>query len=344
MGSPLADPGTSAVAWRREGNRMNRRDTVLALFALGAVPLAAEAQQAERVRRIGAIVSGEGEVALNSLRAGLRERGWVEGQNLSIESRFIEGKPERIPAAVADLVNLPVDVIIASANPVIVALMRATKTIPIIMSVVGDPVGSRFIASLAKPGGNVTGLSNIAEGLSAKRLEILREINPRISKVGVLRNSTIPTHAVLFGETEAAARTMKVNVIPVDFREAKDFEGVFGILRKAGADSVITLPDPVTTAYKEQIVGLSARYGLFGMYPWREFVAVGGLISYGPSNADLWRRSAGYVDRILKGTKPGDLPVEQPTKFELVINLKTAKALAITIPPSVLLRADELIQ
>jgi putative ABC transport system substrate-binding protein len=241
-------------------------------------------------------------------------------------------------------VALKVDVIVASSNPAIGALKSRTRTIPIVMAVVGDPVGAGFIASLSRPGGNITGLSNLAEGLSAKRLEILMELNPRMSRIAVLRNSAIPTHADLYRETEVAARTMRVTLVPVDFRGAEDFESAFRTMARHRVDAFISLPDPVTTGQRAKIVNLAAKHRLAGIYSFAVFVESGGLAAYGPSYTDLWRRSAGYVDRILKGARPADLPVEQPTKFELVINMKTARALGITIPQSILVRADRVIE
>jgi len=318
------------------------------LVALGAgaiaAALAAHAQQAGIVPRIGVIFTGNAQHAWDAFRQGLRERGWIEGRNIVIEYRPVGDTLERVPDIVAELVGLKVDVIVASANQVIIALKRATQTIPIVMSVVADPVGAGFIASLARPGGNITGLSNVAEGLSAKRLEILKEVDPRISRVAVLRNSGIPTHGVLLKETEAGAQALKLTLVPVDFRGVGDFEEAFKTMARERANALIVFPDPVTAARGTLIVSLAARYGLTAIYPREEFIDAGGLVAYGPNNTDLWRRSAGYVDRILKGAKPANLPIELPTKFELVINMKTAKALGLTIPQSVLVRADRVIE
>jgi ABC-type uncharacterized transport system substrate-binding protein len=212
------------------------------------------------------------------------------------------------------------------------------------MTVVGDPVGAGFVASLSRPGGNITGLSNIAEQLSGKRLELLKEIRPKIVRIAVLRNPTIPTHTVLWNETEAAATAMRIKLIVEDFRGADDFEGLFSAMARERSEALIVLPDPITLSRREQAADLAQRNRIPTMYPFGEFVEAGGLMAYGPNNLDLWRRGAIYVDKILKGRKPADLPVEQPTKFELVINLKAAKQIGLTIPPSVLARADKVIK
>ncbi len=313
------------------------------MFVLAA-PLASVAQpQSAKVPRVG-VIYPEGAAAREAFGEGLRERGWIEGRNIIVENRPGEGNVERLVETAAEIVDLKVDVIVASSNPAIAALKSRTRTIPIVMAVVGDPVGAGFIASLSRPGGNITGLSSLAEGLSAKRLEILVELNPRMSRIAVLRNSAIPTHAVLYGETQVAARTMKVTLVPVDFRGAEDFDGAFRTMVRDRVDAFVPLPDPVTIAQRATIVNLAAKHRLAGIYPFGVFVESGGLAAYGPSITDLWRRSAGYVDRILKGARPADLPVQQPTKFELLINMKTAKELGITIPQSVLVRADRVIE
>ena len=275
---------------------------------------------------------------------GLRELGYIEGKNIVIEARSAEGNFDRLPDLAAELVRLRVDVIVASSNPAIIALKQATQTIPIVMTVVGDPVGAGFVASLARPGGNVTGLSNIAEELSGKRLELLKEINPKITRVAVFRNPTIPTHAVLWKETQDAATALGIKLLPLDIRGPDDFESAFGAMVKERAEAFIVLPEPITLTHRQQIVDLAAKKRLPGMYPFGDFTDAGGLIYYGPSRTDLWRRGATYVDKILKGTKPADLPVERPMKFELVINLKTAKQIGLTIPPNLLARADRVIK
>jgi putative ABC transport system substrate-binding protein len=303
----------------------------------------ADAQQAVKRPRISVIYT-EGPSARDAFRQGLQERGWIEGQNIVVDYRLEDGRAERLTALTAELVNSKIDVIVASSNPVISALKRATDTVPIVMSVVGDPVGAGFVASLARPGGNITGLSNLAEGLSAKRLEILREIKPGITRVAVLRNSSIATHVALYRETEIAAHAMKVMLVPIDFRAATELEEAFKTMVRERADAFIPLPDPITVAGRATVVGLAAKHALAGMYPFAFFVEAGGLSAYGSSVTDLWRRAAGYVDRILQGAKPAELPIEQPTKFELVLNQKTAKTLGIAFPQSLLLRADKVIE
>lgn len=242
------------------------------------------------------------------------------------------------------MVRLNLDVIVGSSNPAITALKKATLTIPIVMAVVGDPVGAGFVQSLARPGSNVTGLSNLAEGLSAKRLELLKEVVPNTSRIAVLRHPTIPTHAVLFRETQDAANVLGVKLVLFDIRGPDEFAGTFDSMVRDQAQAFIVLPEPTTLVHRARVVQLAAKHRLPAMYPFDDFVEAGGLLSYSPSRSDLWRRSAGYVDRILKGAKPTDLPVAQPTTFELVINLKAARTLGLTIPPSLLLRADRVIE
>ena len=323
---------------------MRLRATGLILtLALGFLwPLSVDAQQPVKIPRIGVLAGGAPNH--HAFRQGLSERGYVEGRTITIEWRDVEGKLDRLPDVAAELVRLKVDVIVVSSNPAVIALKQATQTIPIVMANVGDPVGAGFVAGLAKPGGNITGLSNQHEETSGKRLGLLKEVNPKISHVAVLRNPSIPTHSVLWRETQTAATALGVKALAVDFRSHDDFESAFGTMIRGRTDALVVLPDPVTNTRRKQIVELAARYRLPAMYPFSQWVEDGGLISYGPSPADLWRRSAYYVDRILKGAKPADLPVEQPTKFELIINLKTAKALGLTIPQSILIRADQVIQ
>ena len=294
--------------------------------------------------RLGVLVSTAQGFQREPLLQGLRELGYIEGKNITIEYRSAEGDFKRLPELAAELVRLKVDVIVSSSNPAIIALKQATNTIPVVMTIVGDPVGAGFIASLAQPGGNITGLTNIAEQLSGKRLELLKEINPKIARVAVFRNPTIPTHAVLWKETQDAAPALGLKLLPLDIRAPDEIEGAFGAMVKQRAEAFIVLPQPVITSKQQQIVELAAKNRLPGMYPFGEDADLGGLMSYGPSRADLWKRGAVYVDKILKGRKPADLPVEQPTKFELVVNLKTAKQIGLTIPPNVLARADKVIK
>jgi putative tryptophan/tyrosine transport system substrate-binding protein len=304
----------------------------------------AQAQPAKKVYRIGVLASTNFSFQREAFLRGLGDLGYAEGKNITIEYRSAEGKFDRLPELAAELVSLKVDVIVASSNPAIIALKQATKTIPIVMTVVADPVGAGFIASLARPGGNITGLSNIAEDLSGKRLELLKEVNPKITRVAVFRNPTIPTHAVLWKETNAAANTLGLRLITQDIGGPEDFEVAFTAILRDRAEALIVLPEPITLAHRKHIVDLAAKNRLPGMYAFEQFTDAGGLMAYGPSYTDLWRRGATYVDKILKGTKPADLPVEQPTKFELIINLKAAKQIGLTVPPNVLARADRVIK
>jgi putative ABC transport system substrate-binding protein len=242
------------------------------------------------------------------------------------------------------LVRLNVAVIVASSNPAIIALRKATPTIPIVMSVVGDPVGAGFVQSLARPGGNITGLSNLAEGLSAKRLELLKEAVPNISRIAVLRNPRIPTHAVLLRETQGAADALGMRAVPFDTPDPEEFAETFDSIVRDRPQALIVFPDPITIARPMRVAELAAKHRLPAMYGFDDFVHAGGLMSYSPNRSDLWRRSAGYVDRILRGAKPAELPVAQPSKFEFTINLKAARALGLTIPPSLLLRADRVLE
>ncbi len=321
---------------------MNRKIVVSVVVTLILASFhLAEAQKPAKVPRIG-VLSGPIDPGVEAFRLGLRELGYVEGKSITIEHRSAEGKFDRLPDLAAELVRLKVDVIVASSNQAIIALKKATQTIPIVMSIAGDPVGAGFIASLARPGGNITGLSGIAEQLSGKRLELLKEINPKIDRVAVFWSPTI--HAVLWKETQAAATVLGIKLLPLDIRAPDAIESAFGTMAREHAEALVVLPEPISFTHRKQIVDLAAKNRLPAMYPWNEFVDSGGLMAYAPNRDDLWRRAATFVDKILKGTKPADLPVEQPTKFELVINLKTAKGLGLTIPQSVLIRANKIIQ
>ena len=314
----------------------------MVLFSAAAIaaPLTSVAQ----TQKLPRIVATGPEIYRDALRQGLQERGYSEGKNIIVEYRVFDGRPDALPGLIAETMALKPDVIVASSNPLVAALKKATQTIPIVMGVVGDPVGSGLVDSLGRPGGNITGLSNLAEGLSAKRFEILMELRPRLSRVAVLRHGLNPTHAIFYREIEGAARAAKVTPVLVDFRTAADFEEAFKTMSKERADALVALPDPITTANRALLIGWSEKYKLPTIYPFSHFVEHGGLVAYGPTIPDLWRRAAGYVDRILKGAKPAELPIEQPTKFELFFNLKAAKALGITIPQSLLLRADKVIE
>jgi putative tryptophan/tyrosine transport system substrate-binding protein len=301
-----------------------------------------------KVYRIGLILTAPPGPAAHIARAldeGLRELGYVEGRNIVVERRFADGKQERLPALAAELVRLKVDVIVTGSNPVVAAVKQATTTIPVVMAVSRDPVGAGFIASLARPGGNITGLSNDpTPEILGKNLELLKEAVPGVSRVAFLWNPVPPGAGTYRDVVESAARRLGVTFQSVEVRGRNEFEGAFAAMVRERAGGVVVAGDPVTFGARSQVVLLAARNRLPAMYVQREFVEGGGLMSYGPNIAHQFRRAAVYVDKILKGAKPAALPVEQATRFELVINLKTAKALGLTIPPSVLLRADEVIQ
>ncbi len=328
--------------------------TVISL-ALGALllPLSAstEAQQAKNVHRIGYLsathLSGESS-RLDGFRHTLRDLGYVEEKNIVIEYRFAEGQFDRLPDLAAELVRLKVDVIVTTGSPATRAAQHATRTIPLVMTVVGDPIKTGFVASLAKPGGNITGLTQIAPQLSGKRLELLKEAFPKISRVAVFVDGAVTAQQLsgsLKQETQMAAEALGVKL---QFLEVggpnPDLDGAFRTATSQRTGALIILPGPVLLLHRKRIVDLAAKSRLPAIYPHGEFVEAGGLMFYGPDFIDLYRRAATYVDKILKGAKPADLPVEQPTKFELVVNLKTAKALGLTIPPSVLFKADQVIQ
>jgi putative ABC transport system substrate-binding protein len=314
-----------------------------------AAPLAAEAQQAAKIARIGYLA---GSLAGNphlpeAFRQGLRDLGYVEGRTVVIEYRDAEGKLERLPALAAELVALKVDVILAGGTPQALAAKQATRTLPIVFAAHADPVGSGLVTSLARPGGNVTGLSLLAPELVGKRLEQLKQAVPGVNRVAVLWEPGAYvelTERDILKETEVAARALGVRLQFVEARGPADFDRAFSDMTRARAGALTVLPSTMFIIERRRLVDLAAKNRLPAVYTSREYVDAGGLMSYGPSIADLFRRAATYVDKILKGAKPGDLPVEQPTKFELVINLKTAKALGLTIPPSVLSRADEVLQ
>ena len=314
--------------------------------ALLAAPLAAEAQPAPKVWRIGHLEYAYPTYArdLEAFRQRLRELGYVDGKNLVIETRVADASFSGLRALAAELVDLKVDVIAASGNATIEALMQATKTIPIVMISSGDPVGAGLVSSLARPGGNVTGLANLAEGLSVKWLELLTQCVPGITRVGVVMVPNTPAHATYLGEIKAAAQRTGIAVHGLEVRGREEIERAFTALAKARDQGIVVLPNPVTLTNQTQIVELAAKNRLPAMYPWPEFTESGGLMAYSTSRSELYRRAAAFVARILKGAKPADLPIEQPTKFTLVINLKTAKALGLTIPPSLLQRADQVIE
>jgi putative tryptophan/tyrosine transport system substrate-binding protein len=325
-----------------------RRKLLIALAAGGLTPLASLAQQsAARVPRIGFLGNSTAALEANLVgpfRDGLRDLGYVEGRSILIEYRWAEGKYERFPELIAELVALEVDVIVTAGTPAALAVKRATTRIPIVIAAVGDPVGTGLVASLSRPGGNVTGLAAIAPDLEGKRLELLMELVPKLSHVSFLSNPGNPLHVASEKQARSAARALHLDVQFVAVRSDPEFDDAFDAILKERPGAMIVLADRVFLHNRARLVDFAARNRLPAVYPYVELVEAGGLMSFGPNYADLHRRAATYVDKILKGAKPGDLPVEQPTKFELVINMKTAKALGIKILPSVLLRADRVIE
>jgi len=323
---------------------MNRR-TFLCGLTLGALaaPLAAKAQQAGKVYRIGFLRSGHPpEGYIEGLQQGLREQGYVPGQNVVIELRATDGSADPLPGLAEELVRSRVDVVLASAALAALAVKRTTVSVPVVFVGVFDPVGLGLVSSLARPGGNVTGLAANAADLAGKRLELLRVIVPRLRRVALLSHPANPTNSIQLKGAQAAARTLGVQLELVTIQGPGDFDAPAKAVR--GADGLLQLESPLFVTYRARLAELAARSRLPAIFSQREYVEAGGLISYGTDFHDLYRRAGRYVDKILKGAKPADLPVEQPTKFDLVINLKTAKALGLTIPQSLLLRADEVIQ
>ena len=329
---------------------VDRRTFLSALTGgLLATPLTAEAQPAGKVYRIGYLTSGFKEVpgsnpGLAPFSQSLRELGYVEGRNLTLEIRYAEGRTERFPALAAELANLKVDVLVAVSTPGALAAKQATSTIPIVMVSVGEPVEVKLVDSLAHPGGNVTGLSLIAPQLAAKRLDLLKQALPKLLRVTVLWNSANQGMKARFQETQGGAQLLGVTLHSVTIQSPDDFDPLFAAMTRDRPESLLVLADTVTVANRQRTVEFAAKNRVPAIYEARTFVDSGGLMSYGVDFADHYRRTAIYVDKILKGTKPADLPVELPTKFEFVINLKTAKALGLTIPPSLLQRADQVIE
>ncbi len=327
--------------------RIRQAAILIVALALGvlAVPLAAEAQQAGKVPRIGVLLSfTEPDPRVEALKQGLRELGWIEGQNVGLEYRYANNKLEQLPNLAVELVRLKVDVIVTGGEAGIRAARDATSTIPIVMANSGDPVGTGLIASLSRPGGNMTGLSLLTPDLGGKRMELLKETVPKVSRVAVLWNPTNAVKVLELKSTEVAAKALGVMVTSFEVRAPTDFDRAFAAIGRERPTALTTLTDPLTLGHQKQIAEFAAKSRLPMIAENREFAEAGGLLTYGASLRDLYRRAATYVDKILKGAKPGDLPVEQPTKFELVVNLKTAKTLGIKIPQSVLIRADEVIR
>ncbi len=324
---------------------MRRREFFMLLGAAAAVwPLAALAEQTAKLPSLGFLTAGDGSVGLPALLEGLRQLGWIERKTIVIEYRYAENRNDRLPELAAELVRLNVDVIVAAGTLAPLAAKRATATIPIVMTSAGDPLGTGLISSLARSGGNVTGLSLMSPDLSGKRLELLKQIVPALARVAIIWNADNPYPALVFRQTENAARLLKLEAQSLEVRTPDDLNSALEAAVRGKANALITVEDPLTVNHRKQIADFAAKNRLPTISGLREYVDAGGLLSYGPALADLYRRAANYVDKILKGAKPSELPVEQPTKFELVINLKTAKALGLAIPPDMLAIADEVIE
>jgi len=320
---------------------------LLILLTVASVHLA-EAQQPTKIPRIGVLAAATPATAAHLIEAfkqGLHEHGYVEGQNVALELRFGDGKAEQFPILAAELVRLKVDVILALTNPVIDAVRQATQTIPIVMPAASDPVGAGFVASLARPSGNITGLTGYSPELNGKRLELLKEAFPKLSRVALLLSPNFPGSTLDLKETQSAARSLGLRIQPLEVRDDSDIDRSFKAMIKERADALTMFPGhPVLFVNRKKIVELAANHRLPAMYSLIEFVDAGGLMFYGPDLLAGYRRAADYVDKLLKGAKPADLPVEQPTKFEFVINLKASRRIGLTIPPNVLARADKVIR
>ena len=330
---------------------MRRRDFIKAIAASAAAwPLTARAQQSpSTVRRIGILLpesksAAEARGLLEAFRQGLKEMGWVEGQNIAFEYRSADNKEDALPKIAVGLVQLRLDAILAEGTAAIQAAKDATQSIPIVMASSNDPVASRLIATLNQPGGNVTGLSLQSSELAGKRVQLLTEIVAKLARLAVLSNPTNPSHALAVQQMRSAAQSFGVGFAVVEASAPDKFDSAFATITTLGADSLVVLPDGMFFGQHRRLVELTAASHLPALFPEREVVEAGGLIAYGPSLPASFRRAAAYIDKILRGTKPGDIPVEQPTKFELVINLTTAKALGLTVPPALQARADEMIE
>jgi len=322
---------------------------LIVILSLGALvsPLTSDAQQPGKVFRLGFLFPGTaafGSLRLEPLRQRLRELGYLEGQNFSIEYRWADGKLDRLPELAAELVQLHVDAIMTAAMPAAQAVQSATRTIPIVMVDPGDPVSTGLVVSLARPGGNATGLSSISPDLSAKNLEILWEAVPQLSRVAFLWNAASRDAELALHAVQSAARALGIEIQSVNVHGAEEFERAFAAVTREHAAALLVFPDPLTFSHRGRIVDFAVTHQLPAMFGAREFVDAGGLMSYGPNFPDMFQRAAIYVDKILKGAKPADIPVEQPMKFELIINRKTAEALGLTLPATLLFRADEVIK
>jgi putative tryptophan/tyrosine transport system substrate-binding protein len=328
---------------------MKRREFITLLGGAAAWPLAARAQQAERVRRIGMLMSQaandtEGQARVASFLQGLQELGWSIGRNARIDVRWSAGNAEDVRKYAVELVALQSEIILSNGTPAVAALLQATRSVPIVFAAVADPVGAGFVDSLARPGGNTTGFISLEYGLSAKWMELLKEIAPGTTRAAVLRDPTITAGIGQFAAIQTAAPSLGVEVRPLNVRDPGEIDDAVMAFARATNGGLIVTGGPLTAFHHDLIVTLAARHKLPAVYANRFYVIAGGLISYGPDLVDQNRQAAGYVDRILRGEKPADLPVQTPTKYEMVINLKTAKALGLEVPPTLLARADEVIE
>jgi putative ABC transport system substrate-binding protein len=328
---------------------VNRREFITLLGGAAACPLAARAQQAERVRRIGVLLSlsaddPQGQARLMAFVQGLQQLGWTDGRNMRIDARWSGGNADDARKYAAELVALAPEVILASGGSVAGPVLQVTRTVPVVFTITPDPVGAGFVASLARPGGNATGFTQVEYGTSAKFLELLKEIAPRVTRAAVLRDPAIPQGIGQFAVIQSVAPSLRMEVNPVDIRDAGDIERAVTAFAHSLNGGLIVPGSGLATVHRELIIRLAARHKLPAVYSARYFVTSGGLISYGADLIDPHRLAAGYVDRILKGEKPADLPVQAPTKYETVINLKTAKSLGLEIPTTLLARADEVIE
>jgi len=332
---------------------MRRREFIVyagsAVAAPQIWPLATRAQQSERVRRIGVLLQAvksdpESQIRIKAFVKGLEQFGWTEGRNLQLDYRWAGGNSDDIRKHAADLVALAPDVLVAAGSATVGALQQSTRTVPIVFATVGDPVGAGFVESLARPGGNITGFAIFEYAIGAKWLELLREISPRTTRVAVLRDPSVATGPGQFGAIQTAAPSLRMEISPVNMRDASELGRALTAFAQSPNGGLIVSGTPLAQLHRNLIITLAARHKLPAVYFERFFVADGGLISYGADFVDQYRRAGGYVHRILNGEKPADLPVQAPTKYELVINLKTAKALDLTVPPSLLARADAIVE
>jgi putative ABC transport system substrate-binding protein len=328
---------------------MNRRAFISLLGGMATWPLAARAQQTERMRRIGVLApfaadDPEEQARVAAFVHGLQQLGWTDGRNVQIDYRWAAGDADRMRKYAAELVALAPDAILAAGGATVGPLLQATRTVPVVFTLTPDPVGAGFVDSLARPGGNATGFTNFEYGIGVKWLELLKEIAPRVTRAAVLRDPTIPAGIGQFGAIQAVAPSFGIEVRPVDVRDAGEIERAITAFARSSNDGLVVTSNALASVHRNLIITLAAQHRLPVVYPFRFFVTAGGLASYGPDTIDPHRRAAGYVDRILKGEKPANLPVQAPTKYELVINLKTAKALGLEVPATLLARADEVIE